>query len=143
MKSRWIIVADRSQAHFFSEQQGKLEEVETLVHTSSRLHNRELVSDKQGRASFAGEAQVAHGYAATADAHEQEAKGFAAQLVQKLNDADRQQRISELVLVAEPHMLGLIQGELSGSLAALVTSTIRKDLCHLPRPELLQRLAEI
>ena len=143
MKSRWIVVADRTQAHVFSENKGELTEHSGLLHSQSRLQDRELENDKQGRASFAGESLGGHGYAAHSDAHDREAEIFAKEIVTHLHDLEKHNQLASLILVAEPRMLGFIETALPKSLQACLQSTVRKDLCHIPRAELLLKLKEL
>ena len=51
MNLTWLIVADNSKARIFEvdTHSGPIEEIETLVHTQSRLHEQDMTSDLPGR----------------------------------------------------------------------------------------------
>ena len=71
-------------------------------------------------------------------AHERQL--FAKQLAAELEQAAQAGRFEELVLVAEPTMLGELRSALSGKAAASVRHEIGKDFAGLSLHELQQRL---
>jgi protein required for attachment to host cells len=48
--------------------------------------------------------------------------------------------VQRIVLVAEPHFLGLLRAELGGETAALVTATVPKDLYAVSEADVLGHL---
>jgi protein required for attachment to host cells len=61
-------------------------------------------------------------------AHDRAAKQFARALATLLQGRRIEHKMDRVVLVAEPHMLGLIKGELDDVTRGLVIQTIGKDL---------------
>lgn len=64
-------------------------------------------------------------------AHELAAEHFAAELASELGAARTGNQVTSLVLVAEPHFMGLLRAALDKPTAALVERTIDKDLVGL------------
>ncbi|MBA3603708.1 MAG: host attachment protein [Parachlamydiaceae bacterium] len=51
MSITWIVVANSATARVFElEKSGNIKEIETLVHAQSRLHGRDLTTDRRKNA---------------------------------------------------------------------------------------------
>lgn len=72
--------------------------------------------------------------------HHVSAESFAHKLSTVLDAAHRSGRFTELVLVAEPHFLGMLRLRFKRRLGRAVVSTIRKDLCRVPDVEVPKHL---
>lgn len=128
MNTTWILVAHRGGARLFDNPgPGKgLRLVEDIPHPEGRLKSGEINSDKPGRAfdSFGQR----HGMSQEQEATDQVSLMFARHLCDKLGKARAENRFDNLVLVAEPRLLGALRGALDKPTAALVSATLDKDL---------------
>jgi protein required for attachment to host cells len=120
-----VIVADSARARIFASHSAlrHLEEVEGFAHPEAHKSNRDLASDS------AGKSVDQHGAlesATSPKAHE--AENFARMLAQHLKDLHNQQHYEQLVLIAPPQFLGLLNKQLPKPLDKLVTKTVDKDL---------------
>ncbi len=142
MNYTWILVADKGHARFFSVDSptSPLIEEDNLIHTQSRMRERELISDSPGKSSgVAGMGR--HPMTKENEARNQEAMHFARKISDKLSAA-QQQGLRKLYVVSDPGFLGtlrqkmptqlrrLVKGEIDKNLASLAPDQIRN---HLPR----------
>jgi len=129
MKTTWVLVADSSRARVFeaTTARGEINEIDTFVHTQSRLREQDLTTDLPGRA-FDSHGQGRHAMGAKRSPKQQEQQNFASQLDDYLDRARRQNRYDQLVIAAPPEFLGLIRAGLSNPTAKLVTTFVDKDL---------------
>lgn len=132
-KESWIIVANSSVARIYKLEKMHLEEIDTLIHPASRMHNRDLVGDKPGR-DFESMGTLRHSLEPHHTPHEQELRLFAKELAQYLEAARNRNAIEKLYLAASPIMLGLVRESLDASTAKLISGEINKDLTQL-KPE--------
>lgn len=113
MNEYWILVADASRARLFAREKkfGPIEELESLVHPESRLRRQDLVTDRPGQVQ---ESRTPGEYAAkeSTDPKKVEAQDFARELADHLNQAREAGRFRQLVLLAEPHFLGILRKQL-------------------------------
>jgi len=81
---QWVLVANASKARLLARTAAgrPLKELEDLVHPASRLHARDLTSDRDGRQGGSG--GRVHAVQQKTDAKETEAINFARELVAKL-----------------------------------------------------------
>ena len=143
----WILIANRTGARIVDKQGEDLFLIETIPHAQGRLRDQDIASDRQGRAVNAGgrgaTAGGSHTYSANETPQEHDAKNFARDLAEKL----RQQRMAglyeRLVLVAEPHFLGLLRHALDDVTAKSVVASVPKDLWQIPVPELGGHLPDL
>lgn len=137
--STWILVANASQAKLYSRSSIKngLSLVKTLTHPESRMKNAELVSDGSGAMQSAG----GHGARQPqTEPKQNEAIHFAQQLALELNQGRNEQQFRQLVVMAPPAFLGLINDKLDDQTAKLVTSRLDKDYTHFSDKEILSQL---
>ena len=120
-----VIVADNARARIFASHSvlNHLEELEGFAHPEAHRSNRELTSDSAGRSV---DQHGALEPATSPKAHE--AENFARMLAQHLKDLHNQQHYEELVLIAPPKFLGLLNKQLPKPLDKRVSRTVDKDL---------------
>ncbi len=128
MTTTWILVAHRGGARLFENNgPGKgMKLVEDIPHPEGRLKNREINTDKSGRAFDTFSRR--HGMSQDQEATDQVATVFAKQLGDKLGKGRTQNRYGRLVMVADPRFLGELRNCLDKHTAALVNATLDKDL---------------
>ncbi len=129
MTGYWIVVADASRARLFAREKkfSPLEEIESLVHPESRLRRQDLVTDRPGQVQESrtpGESSADE----PTDPKDVEAQAFARELGRQLNEARRDGRFRQLVLLAEPHFLGQLRKRLDGATADVVAGHKAIDL---------------
>lgn len=130
-----IVVADAGHARLLRTRKSwkDLQEQEDMIHSESRLRERELSSDAAGRAR---DPQSTLDPRTSAKEHEERA--FAKQLGRHLKQCHNADPFDELILVASPRFLGLLRAELPAPLDRLESRTIRKELIHLGSEELAE-----
>lgn len=138
----WILIANRTGARIIDKQGLELSLVESISHAQGRLRDRETDSDRQGR-SFNRTGGMRHAYAAPESTHEHDAKSFARELAEKLRQHRMAGRYERLVLIAEPHFLGLLRQALDDVTARLVVASLAKDLSEIPIHDLAPYLPEL
>jgi len=142
MSRQWVVIAHRSGARIFLRHGAsmQLEPVATLSHAAGHLQEREFNSDRPGRThDSAGPGRHAMGAENTAREHS--AEQFASEISERLEAGRTAHAYAQLVLVAEPHMLGVLRAALSKQCTALVSASVTKDLVHVPDDELMSHLA--
>ena len=116
-----ILVASRIGARLFLRENHHLTLVKSLEHPEGRRDSEApRSSDRRGDSRRAK--------ARESSAHDRAAKQFARALATLLQGRRIEHKMDRVVLVAEPHMLGLIKGELDDVTRGLVIRTISKDL---------------
>lgn len=149
-----IVVADGSRARLFTleppetpELQGgpDLTEHRDLVNPEKEQRHRELFTNlKSGRNQAPGNGP-GHGYDDHRRAHIQEVeRRFARRLAAEVATFAAERSADQIVLVADPRMLGFLRGELRATLkpGAQVVELMR-DLSSLTPPRIHARLADV
>ena len=137
MDTTWVVVADSARARFFSRKADKhLVEFETMISPDQRLHESELVSDRQGRIQTSASGR--HGIGQTNTLKEHEKDLFADHIASRLEEGRSSNQLNSIVLVAAPESLGRIRSKLSAPCEKIVAYTLDKDLTRL----LPEQLAE-
>ncbi|NEV60797.1 host attachment protein [Thiorhodococcus minor] len=128
MKTR-ILVANAARARVLemSRKHGPVKEIRDLVNPDERLHGRDLISDKPGRA-FDKIGSNRHPMRTATGPKEQLAVRFAKRVMGTLETDLQKQRFDRLCLVAPPHFLGLLRKQMSGALGRSVEAALTKDL---------------
>jgi protein required for attachment to host cells len=137
-----ILVADQAEAIFYDSPslQAEPREIGRISDPAAHLHDRDLVSDRPGRAheSFGG---ARHAIDRENDARHERAVRFARRIARRLDEARRKDEYEQLVVVAGPPFLGLVRAELSRPTRARVAHEIHKDLVHSPPVSLREHLS--
>ena len=144
MNSVWVLVCDAAKARFFEVPGGNgawtLLELET--HEESRSKASGLVSDSSGTRSSEGASSHHNALAPASSPKEVEKEHFAHSLGTQLDQAMRSGRFHRWVLVAPPHFAGLVRKELTPELQKHLMATVDKDLSHLQKSELAEKLRD-
>lgn len=113
----------------------QLLEIDRLERDGAHLHARDLTTDLTGRlnttgarVSFGPRSTMRHGAQSDYDPHAVQIERFARRLAARLRQLRQQDRMEELVLIAEPRFLGLLRRELAAPLRHLVTREVARDL---------------
>lgn len=141
MGNTWVVVADGARARLFNRHKNrKLEEFDVLLSPQHRLHEGDLVSDRDGRAADGTGGGHAMGNRNAAKDHEMTV--FARRLAGRLEEARNAGELERLVLVASPRFLGQLRSQLTTPVADLVALTIDKELTTLPVDKLADHIPE-
>lgn len=122
IKNRWYVVANRASAVIYANgPDRKFHFIERLSNSEGRLKEAELDSDKPGRGfSSAANGLFHHSLDRRSKHHEQIAKKFAKKIGHVLGNALHESQFGSLVIVAEPHFLGLLREALPQSVLRVV-----------------------
>ena len=142
MGNTWVVVADGTRARLFNRHKNRtLEEFDTLLSPEHRLHEGDLVTDRDGRSfDSAGSGRHAMGNKNAAKDHEM--ANFARRLAARLDEGRNAGQLERLVLIAPPRFLGQLRANLSGPASDLVALTIGKELTTLPAAKLEAHVPE-
>lgn len=140
----WVLVAHRAGARIFDYQKEKpgLRLIQDIPHEEGRLQNHDLTSDRQGRAADT-RGGGHHNYQRRVDAVEHVAQQFAKRLASDLDQARTANRFEDVVLVADPHMLGLLRDSLTSATMAKVSASVDKDLGMENADEIVRHISSI
>ncbi len=141
MSCTWVMVANSSVARFFEiEKNGQLKEINTLIHPESRLHGRDLTSDRPGRA-FESTHTARHAMEPPTSPKEVEFEAFAHFISEHLDAAHNEKLFDRLHIAAGPHFLGLLRQAIKPNTAKSLQSTIDKDMTQMTPAEIRTHLA--
>lgn len=139
----WVVVANGGHARLFASRSiEEFEEIETLVNPYNRLHESDLISDRNGHARNSAALQTETYDQPSAKKHEQER--FAAELANHLEKAYDDHRFDTLYLICSPSFLGRVRHALSPKVCDTLKAEIHKNLVthsiHEIRAQLPKRL---
>jgi protein required for attachment to host cells len=119
----WYVLANRAEALVYEENFAKgFHYLKRLKNPQGKLKGLELVSDRPGRAFASGGSNTRHAYSPRTEIHEVVAEQFAREIAKMLDKAALEEKFSDLVIMAEPHFLGLLNKEYSKHVTALLRS---------------------
>ncbi len=136
-KTQWIVVANRIGASIFFHD-SKLEKSELLYsldHPEGRLKNQDINSSPPGRSVNTTGKPFSSPYVGRQSAKEHELEPFCKELVGLLEQGRTDSSFEEIVMVAEPHMIGAIRKEMSEPLLKMISKTINQDFAETPQYE--------
>jgi protein required for attachment to host cells len=128
MKLTWILVADTTHARIFTADtpSSALTEIEGLTHTESSLHDREITTDLPGKIKSANGG--GHAFEQPTDPKKHEVDTFAHYLAKHLEEALNAHKFEQLLIVAEPVLLGLLRKCLSEQIKKKVCFELDKNI---------------
>lgn len=143
MKLTWLIVADNSKARIFTvdSRTGPIEEIESIVHTQSRLHEQNMTSDLPGRGN-GKDGSGGHAYQDEVSPKEQESINFAREIANELDAARKSNKFKQFIVVAAPGFLGNLRNQLSAQTQKLSCYELAKNLSQLNAKEIRAHLPE-
>lgn len=138
----WVLVADASRARFFAAEKpaSPLAEIQDLTYPEARLHEGDLVTDKQGRDRNPG--RGGHGVGSEASHKQEGADRFALMVCNELESARNTDAFRKLYIVAAPAFLGLLRKHQSSALKQLIASEVDKNLTTRDPPAIRTHLPE-
>ena len=139
----WVVIANAVECDIYKRiDKGKdLQEITKLHHPRGRLSNQDLKEGKPGRSFESGpKSYQRHTKETEVNPHNQEVTLFVRQIAGFLEHNRNTHNFNNLILIAEPHFLGLLNKNLNEKLLKMVTFSINKDLV---KEELEKVIAEI
>ncbi|WP_347252066.1 host attachment protein, partial [Legionella sp.] len=114
--------------------------IKEIQHPENKLRDIEITSDKPGRYQAMGQA---HGtYTQPTDPKEIKIENFSKEIAKILEYNNTVHGYEKLILVAPPHINGLLLKHLDKQVKKRVTHHIEKDFIHLSEDKLLDHLNE-
>lgn len=110
------------------------------THPESKLRDMEIMSDKPGR--YRGDGMGRGAFESRTDPKENEINIFAREVAKQLNLERSKNEYEKLIIIAPPHVNGLLFQHLDKHVKELITNNFQKDYFHLKDQELLQFLKE-
>ena len=143
MKQTMVVVADSTCARIFTidAASSPLNEIETLAHPEGRLHARDITSDLPGKNS-GGDGSGGHAYQSKVGPKKQEVKVFAKRVADHLDSARTANKLSNLMVVAEPGFLGELRTNLSSQTSEKIVFELAKNLTHHSVDDIRNHLPE-
>jgi protein required for attachment to host cells len=143
MNTVWVLVCDSAKSRVFEVHEGDPQQwhiVELTIHAESRAKASELATDHLGQRSSEGGGVHHNALAPGASPKEVEKEHFLHSLVTMLDQALRTKRFYRWVLVAPPHVAGVLKKDLTPQLEKHLLRTVDKDYNQLDVHELAVRL---
>ena len=136
MAITWILVANASLARLYANKGPNkgLKLVKELVHPESRQKNADLVTDRIGTGNGNGS------YEPPSDPKQQAARSFAQEIAKEFYAGRSRNAYERAILVAPPAFMGLLNANLDGPTAQLVSDRFEKDYTKAPESQLQERL---
>ena len=142
MTTTWILVANASEATIYANKgiNKGLEKVAAFDHPESRKKGSDLVSDRPGHMQSAGNGHGA--YQPATDPKQNEHESFARELAQHIEQGRTSNQYKRLIVTAEPHFRGLLNGTFSGQVRSLISESLDKDYTKATGKELASHLGK-
>ncbi len=133
----WVVNTDSNTCRIYQYKKGsdQLTLFKEIRHLENKLRDIDLTSDKPGHYKSSG---TTHGaYSQPSDPKEIKIDAFSREIAEELDHGRNIQAYKNLIIIASPHMSGLLFQHINKHVHDLVTHKIEKDLIHLPDHELL------
>lgn len=138
---RWLVIFDSTICRIYEYNKEQLVLIKELQHPDNKLRDIEITSDKPGRYQSKG---YAHGaYSQESDPKEVKIENFSREIAHILDHGRNTHAYETIVIVASPHMNGLLLKHMNKQVKNLITHNIEKDLIHLVENDLLIHLNEL
>ena len=125
---RWYVVANQAEALVYEgNPNGWFHFLKRMSNPRGKLRESQLVSDHAGRSFSGSRSGARHGFEPRTSAHEVVASRFARQIAQMLTKAVQSGECSDLVVMAEPHFLGLMNKALPKGVKAVLRRELPRE----------------
>lgn len=138
----WIVLANSSHycIYDFHQKPCDLTLLKENQHDESRLKQIDLSSDRPGR--YKTSTSTKGTYESRVDPKENEIDHFIHELAVELETGRTSNNYDELVLIAPPHISGILSKHLNKNIKRLIVGNEKKDYTNMPKKELLTHLQE-
>ena len=137
----WVVTANTNTCRFYNydKNHSKLSLLKEISRPEIRLKASDsLTTDRPGHYQINESARGA--YSPHTEPKEVEIDNFSREIAQELNKGRNANAYEKLILIALPHMHGLLDLHLNKHVKELVINSIQKDLQHLNNMELVEFL---
>jgi protein required for attachment to host cells len=136
-KMTWVILTDSANCRIYEFQKSpkQLTLIKEINHSENRLRDIDITSDKPGHYKAANSQHGA--YTQETDPKENQIDVFSREISRVLDHGRTTNAYENLIIIAAPHMTGLLNKHFNKHVKELVSVNIEKDLVHLRDNELL------
>ncbi len=139
----WIVVANSSHAKIFRLAKfPKIEELISMDHPESRLHNQDLEGRKPGR-NFQSGGTTRHAYQPETEPKEVEIEKFAKTLSDYISSSHQKGDFARLYIMASPAFLGLLRQNIHSTTQKAIVAEVAKDMTERSTSEIEEHLATL
>jgi protein required for attachment to host cells len=133
----WVLVTDSAicRLYDYNRNPEQLVLVKEIKHPENRLKDTDLTSDRPGH--FKSGANNRGSFSQETDPKEVKIEEFARDIDKVLDHGRVTQAFTKLIIIAPPHMSGLLFQHINKHVKELVTHSIKKDIPNLAERELL------
>ena len=138
-KKHWILTMDSVEYRIFSCESSfkQLALVHKVTHLENKLKDSDLTTDTSGHYMVCGTA--AHGaYMPSSDPKEVQLDNFACEIAKELELGRVKHAYDSLIIIALPHMYGLLKRHLDKNILPLITKILEKNAAYLTDSEILK-----
>lgn len=138
-----LVVASNSNTcrfYHYSKHPAQLTLIKEIYHPENKLKNGDLASDKSGH--YKGDEGGRGSYSPHMDIKDVQIDNFSREVAKILDHERNENEYEKLIIIAPPHISGLLNGHLNKHVKELICNYIHKDLLHLSEQELLHFLQE-
>jgi protein required for attachment to host cells len=138
--SVWVVATDSATCRIYqySKKPSQLTLLKELNHPENKLRDIDLTSDKPGHYKSSN---ATHGaYSQPTDPKEVKIDDFSREIARELDQGRNNHAYHNLIIIAPPHMNGLLSQHINKHVKELVTHNIDKNVAQLPDHELLNFL---
>lgn len=134
--STWVLVTDSTtcKLYHYTDTPKQLTLIQEINHPENRLKDIELTSDKPGHYKSGGAGRGA--FSQQTDPKEIKIEDFARAIDKILDHGRKINSYEKLIIIAPPHMNGLLIQHINKHVKDLITHNIKKDIMHLSGREL-------
>lgn len=136
----WVLITNSNDCRIYQyiKKPHQLILIKEIKHPENKLRDTDLTSDKPGHYSTSSSARGA--FSQPTDPKEIKIEDFSRSIAKEL-DSDRNTNAYEkLIVIAPPHMNGLLFQHINKHVQDLIVHNIKKDLLQLNENELLEFL---
>lgn len=141
MKPYYVVVANGSQAHFYSLSMTKsadLHLLESIVDDTMRKKNQDLVTDKPGHYQTITSARGA--YSSSQSPKEREEMLFAKQIIQTFRKHTNDDYYGGYIIIAPSKFWGIVKKQLDGKAESNDMYVIQKDYTSYTKDDLIKAI---
>ena len=139
----WILVANSSQAKVFKLTKfPEIEEIQSLDHPESRLHNQDLVTDRPGR-GFQSTGESRSSYQPSTEPKAVEIEKFAQKINGYLSAAHNNGEFVKLYVMANPTFLGILRSTLHHNIQKVIIAEVDKDMTDRKKSEIEEQISAL
>lgn len=140
--SIWVLNSDSNtcRLYHYCKEPKELVLLKEIQHPENKLRDIDLTSDKPGHYNSTGGAHGA--FSQKSDPKEIKIDDFSREIAKELDHGRNTQAYDELVIIALPHMTGLLFQHMNKHVKDLITHKVEKDMMHLSKQALLEFVHE-